>query len=213
MAEQLKTIDKSNWDTFGIDLAAQIARVRNANRPRGQGDPASRRRDRDGQSRSSWAGIDAYEKPAADLARQKLDQVVWYDTEHPVAAALIGNLTRIFAEVPKPADIRKQLADRKADLFKTLRPKFGGYGLLLRDDAGKWTVRTRGVPASGATAVVDYPNRGHAAPGGVATTRMPGSRRPRRWIHRSLSRWPNGKTEVGSSMIRPPATYHRERCC
>jgi hypothetical protein len=76
---------------------------------------------------------------------------------------MIGNLTRIFAEIPKAADVKKLLEAKKADLFKTLRPKFGGYGLLLRDDAGKWTVRTRGIPASGATAVVIVPAPGHAA--------------------------------------------------
>jgi hypothetical protein len=162
LAEQLKTVDASNWDTFGIDLAAQIAGAQQID----QVVKAILLRDAvTGTDKSlSWAGIDAYEKPAADLTRQKLDQVVWYDTEHPVSPALIANLTRIFAEVPKAADIRKQLEAHKADLFKTLRPKFGGYGLLLKDDAGKWTVRTRGVPAAGAGAVVIVPTIGHAAP-------------------------------------------------
>jgi len=161
LAEQLKTVDHSNWDTFGIDLAAQIAGAQQID----QVVKAILLRDAVTATDKSisWAGIDAYEKPASDLARQKLDQVVWYDTEHPVAPALIGNLTRIFNEIPKAADVKKLLADHKAELFKTLRPKFGGYGLLLRDDAGKWTVRTRGVPASGATAVVIIPTPGHAA--------------------------------------------------
>jgi hypothetical protein len=43
----------------------------------------------------------------------------------------------------------------------------------LRDEAGKWIIRTRGIPASGATAVVIVPVQGPAV--SVPAASQPGS--------------------------------------
>lgn len=147
IAEQMKTIDDRNWETWGID---QIDRLI-ANEAI---DPVVRAillRDllRATARVTHWATADQYERSIADLERQKLDSIVWYDVTNPVPPVVLDNLKGIIAKIPKSDAIRKRLTERKTEIFSGLKSPVLGTAMLLRDEAGAWQVTTApGTPGA-----------------------------------------------------------------
>lgn len=141
LGELLKAVDRTNWETFGPDLIDRIV----AEEKIDVVVKATLLRDAltATAKAASWAASGAYDKVLGDLVRQRLDEVIWFDLDRPVAEVTITNLRRIFQSVPKAAAVKPVIAAKRAELVRSLQPMFGGVGMLLRDDAGKWIIQTR----------------------------------------------------------------------
>ena len=138
LAEQMKTVDDRNWDTWGIDLVDRLA--------------ADEKMDavvraillREAISAvtaiDGWALGNFYDRSLGELTRQRLDPVVWYDQEHPVPAITLTNLKAIVSKIPRGAGARSIVQARRGEVFQVLKPNIVGLGMLLKDDDDKWQV-------------------------------------------------------------------------
>ncbi|QOV87995.1 hypothetical protein [Humisphaera borealis] len=161
MAEQMKTVDDRSWDTWGIDQVDKLI----ANTAI---DPVVRAillRDllRATSRVDGWAIGDLYDRAIADLERQRLDNIVWYDQTNPVPAVTMDSLKSIIGKIPRGDVARKLVAERRASLFSGLKPPFVGTAMLLKDDAGKWKVATAAGTASATSAFAVKPPDGAAS--------------------------------------------------
>ena len=155
LAEQLKTVDAANWETFGVDLVDSIVAQAGI-------DPVVksillREAVRATAKADGWAVGDVYDKALDGLVRQQLDGVVWYDPEHPVSAAMVANLKRIIDSVPKAADVRRAIRARRAELLGTLDPPFSGDGSAAEGRRREVGRPIRRPPPAGSVALAIVP--------------------------------------------------------
>lgn len=158
LSEQLKTVDRTNWDTWGIDLVSRIANEDKID------DVVKGLMLRDALQATmrvdAWGLGDIYDKTMNDLVRQRLENTIWYDPDKPVPEVTHASLKRIFASVPKAADVKQALIARRLELFRSLRPVFGGSGVLLRDDSGHLEVQSPSPILSGSAGWAVVPPAG-----------------------------------------------------
>lgn len=170
LAEQLKTVNRENWESFGPDLASSIAAEEKI-------EPIVkaillRQTIMATAQVLEWTKLGLYEKVLGDLVRQRLDQVVWYDPQQPLGEATLNNLKTIFASVPAAADVKKQVLAKRTETFRNLQPVFAarGVGLLLRDASGKWAIEGPSNGRRGPMAYAIEPPPGWEAGGNGAAT-------------------------------------------
>lgn len=134
LAAQLKLISQDNWDSWGTDMADQLVKddqITPVIKAAMLQQLLTIQRDVAG-----WALGNIYDRTIDDINRQRTDQVIWYDSERPVPQATLDALKKIFESTPKSADVRKRLAQAKADLFRAVRLESAGTGVLLRGNGG-----------------------------------------------------------------------------
>ncbi|MGN6366658.1 MAG: hypothetical protein ACTHN5_00075, partial [Phycisphaerae bacterium] len=169
LMEQIKGIDASNWDTWGIDAVDMLLRKKDMNvvikatviEKILQTEIAI----------AGWNGsgvADNYTQTLTELARQKPADLPWADLSKNSDLTL-KNLEKTLANIPPAAAVKEKLAAARANLFRQVAFDIVGTGVLLKDDAGHWSVASPGkdedgqlwtaLPAPGAAAPVDPPPR------------------------------------------------------
>ncbi len=141
LVDQLKLVDETNWDTWGIDVMEKLLKNDEMDivvkaiflLQALKGEDAV----------AGWAIGDLYDKPIKDFGRQNLDAVIWYDGDHPVTDGTKAALRKIMDALPKGEPVRTQLAAKKAELFKALSATYASSGVLMRDEAGHWQIYAR----------------------------------------------------------------------
>jgi hypothetical protein len=88
---------------------------------------------------------DTYERALADFTRLKLADIVWFDRDNPVSTVTLASLRHVIAGVPNGTEVKQRLADKKAELFKTLAFDYTSTGVLLKDSQGNWTLQPVGA--------------------------------------------------------------------
>ena len=140
MADAIKLIDESNWDTWGIDMSDKLVKntemdivvkaillqpVLKAN-----------------EQVAGWALGDTYSKAITELARQKAEEIQWIDADK-VTDGMKKAFKSTMDNLPPAATVKQLLQSRKVALFKAVKIDIGGTGVLLRDDHGNWDVSAR----------------------------------------------------------------------
>ncbi|MCL2640664.1 MAG: hypothetical protein FWD53_07460, partial [Phycisphaerales bacterium] len=144
IADDIKQVDENNWEIWGIDL---IERLRN-----------NKEFEKDNtivvqailiqqalksmNTVAGWALGDTYRSVSDALARQNLDQLVWWDLERPekITEKTRDALRDTIAKIPPAADVKKLLADKKTQLFRRLLLEPAAMGVALKDDTDNWFV-------------------------------------------------------------------------
>lgn len=166
LTERMKTVDDRSWDTWGIDLVDRLIAADKI-------DPVVRAillRDalRATARVDGWAIGGLYDRSIAELDRQRLEGIVWYDLLNPVPPVTLENLRTIVAKVPKGDVPRKLITDRRAQLLQVLRQPLVGTAMLLKDEEGKWRLEMApGTPA--ATTALAVRSAIEASPAPAAT--------------------------------------------
>jgi hypothetical protein len=143
LAETVKFIDEKNWETVGIDVIEQLRKNEDL-------DPVVRatlieQAVKGTDATSHWALGDTYERALADFTRLKLADIVWFDRDNPVSTVTLASLRHVIAGVPNGTEVKQRLADKKAELFKTLAFDYTSTGVLLKDSQGNWTLQPVGA--------------------------------------------------------------------
>jgi hypothetical protein len=146
LAVQLKQINAANWDSFGIRLVEQLQQEKEM-------DIVVRamlieQTLKAATQITGWGMGGIYDQAIADLARQELDNIVWYDPEKPVPAAVVTALQQIVDALPKADAALKSLAENRQKLFGAASCSFAATGSLMRDDNGNWAVYPCGAGAT-----------------------------------------------------------------
>jgi hypothetical protein len=153
--DSIKKVDESNWLTVGPSLVDTIVNAEDSNivvravllqaviKCNAQA--------------YGWAIDDSYDRALHDLARQKPEELIWYDPDRPLSQGTVNSLHEIFGAVPKATDIAPKIAAAQTALFKSLQTDPINTGVLLRSDAGL-TVQTIAPAADGNVAVAVTPH-------------------------------------------------------
>ena len=148
IADQLKLVSDGNWETFGIDLTEKLARNESM-------DPIVRamllqvimKTQQDVAGGSTGMG-DLYEKPLSDLGRQNPAQLPWWDPAK-ITDGTRKALKAAVDAIPPAATVKQKLMAGRATLFKSMALENMAAGVLLKDDAGAWTVSSKALPVGG----------------------------------------------------------------
>ncbi len=162
LVEQLKGIDASNWDTWGIDAVDALLKKGDMNLVIKA--TVIEKLLQTEITIAAWNGsgiADNYTLTLTELARQKPEDLPWADLSKNSEATL-KNLQKTLAGIPSAASVKEKLAAAKGNLFREVAFEIVGTGVLLKDDAGRWSVASTGkdsdgqlwtaVPAPGASA-------------------------------------------------------------
>lgn len=168
MADEIRQIDESNWDTWGIEAIANLA-SRDDIEPAVQG-ILLQQMIKTNQQIIGWAVPTAYERADAALARVELDSLVWYDPERPVTEGTNHAIRQAIARLPSAAEVKQEYLARRNEMFTMLDFRAGGTGLLMRNEAGRWEVYSAGEPAEDTVAWAVADRRSPAAPPQPAAT-------------------------------------------
>ncbi len=150
LATRLKQVGPENWDTVGITLIEDLRRDDKL-------DPVVRAIFLNQALKSTlqiagWGLAEVYEPAARDLARQDVENIVWYDPANPVASSTLDALKHISESIPRSDAALKALRERRAKIFTDVICRYEGTGILLKDEQGQWMVFTNGSPPAGSTA-------------------------------------------------------------
>ncbi|MCL2649187.1 MAG: hypothetical protein FWD61_19665, partial [Phycisphaerales bacterium] len=144
LADDVKRVNESNWDTWGIDLIDRIRHNKDLDQDREIVVQAIlvQQAIKTMNNVSDWALGSTYQNAAAELARQQPDQIKWWDLDHPEK---ITNKTRdalkeIITAIPPADKVKSLIAKKKEWLFKMLQFDPIAIGVAMKDDTGKWTV-------------------------------------------------------------------------
>ena len=77
-----------------------------------------------------------WERIANSLARQGIENLVWYDPAKPIPAATIDAIKKIFDNVPRADVVLPKLTEGRAALLKSVQWNCPSTGLLVKDAAG-----------------------------------------------------------------------------
>ncbi|HVT80442.1 MAG TPA: hypothetical protein VHM90_07280 [Phycisphaerae bacterium] len=150
IADQLKLVSESNWETFGIDLTEKVARNEAMDLVvRGMLLQVIMKTQQEVAGGSTGIG-DAYDKPLGDLARQNPAQLPWWDPAK-ITDGTRKALKAALDEIPPAATVKQKLAAGRTAMFKALTLENMAAGVLLKDDAGAWMVYSKALPVGGAT--------------------------------------------------------------
>jgi len=154
MADAIKAIDESNWDTFGIDWAEKLAR-----NPEMDLVVKAILLQQTLQTQDvvdGWALSDVYAKTLTELARQQPQNISWIDPEK-VTDGTRKALRTTMESLPTAASVKQELANQKAALWKSITLDLVGTGVLLKDDNGQWELHARSGVITGNIASVVLP--------------------------------------------------------
>jgi hypothetical protein len=163
LVEELKLINEGNWDTFGIGWAERL------------------RRDdkidsvvkgmlllqilKTQEAVAGWGLEDVYGKTIAELSRQNLPEQPWLDPAK-VTEGTRKAIKQTVEAMPSEAAVKQKLGMAKAGMFKAVTLDVVGTGVLMKDDAGQWTVYSKNVPPGGSLLWTAVPGAGPAAAAG-----------------------------------------------
>jgi len=138
LSGQLKNIGTGNWDTFGITLIDQLAHNQDM-------DPVVRaillqQALKTTVQVSGWGVGSMYDQAIRDLARQEVENIIWYDDARPVPPMTITALKQIIDSLPKPDAVIKALKDTRDGIFKDVTCRYTHIGILMKDESGAWAV-------------------------------------------------------------------------
>jgi hypothetical protein len=155
LADELKQIDENNWETWGTDAIDRVMKATDIE-PVVQ---AILLQDmiKTNKEVVGWALPGIYERAEAALARLDLPSIVWLDPDHPVSDTVKQAIQRAIARIPPGAQVKQAYAARRGAMYKALSLTVVGNGLLLRTDAGAWTIATPAPPADDAIALAIGP--------------------------------------------------------
>ena len=149
LVEQLKGIDAANWETWGIDAVDTLLKYHDMNlvikatviEKLLQTEIAV----------AGWNGSglsDAYGHTLTELARQKPADLPWADLNKNSETTL-KNLQKTLSSLPSASVVKEHLAAARANLFHEVAFDIVGTGVLLKDDAGRWSVASTGKDSDG----------------------------------------------------------------
>ena len=144
---QLKQINADNWDTVGVQIIDLLAKDKEM-------DPVVRaillqQAMQTTIQISGWGLGGLYDQTLRDLARQEVENIVWYDFAKPVPKPTLDALQRIIDTLPRTETVLQTIRDNRARLFKTVSCSFTTTGALMRDSAGNWTIYPVGTVDDG----------------------------------------------------------------
>lgn len=162
LANDIRVIDESKWDTWGIDAIEQLAK-RDDIEPAVQG-LLLHRMARADQQIVGWALPDTYDRAAAALGRIGLDRMIWWDPNKRIDKPTNDAIMEVIHRLPPAAETKKQYLARRDELFKRLSFRPIGTAILMKNDAGAWTVFAATVSDDGVTAWAVGSPAGQQAP-------------------------------------------------
>ncbi len=158
LADAVKLVNESNWETFGIDMTDRL--LKNDVMDSVVRAMLLQVMLKTEQEIAGGAGGfgDAYDKPLADLGRQNLAQLPWWDPSK-ISDGTRKALKQAAEEIPPSLAVKQKLAAGRAAMFKALALESMNdvlspmqSGVLLKDDAGAWTIYSKAMPVKGLTA-------------------------------------------------------------
>lgn len=155
MADAIKLIDESNWDTYGLDLTDKL--IKNAEIDIVVKAILLQQTLKANELVAGWAIGDVYATAERELARQKPEDILWIDAAK-VGAGTKKALQATMDAVPPAATVRQLLAAKKAELAKAMAPDVQGTGVLLKDSGGNWEIAARAGMREGNVAWVIVPS-------------------------------------------------------
>lgn len=147
IADKVKFISETNWDTFGFDVIEKLV----ANNDMDIVVKAILLQAAMNATRevNGWALGGMYDKAIQDLNRQKVTEIPWYDHTTPLPDATREALRKIIASIPTKQAALQRYSAQKAALFDQLNFHPTGTGVLLQNDKGDWVILARGASADG----------------------------------------------------------------
>jgi len=146
LAEAIKTVSQSNWDTLGVDLADKLAR--NDQMEIVVKAILLQQTLKTEQAVGGDLLGDIYDRTLDSLTRQKAEDLPWPDPSK-VSDDTRKAIKKIIDDMPAASTARQRLATSRSLLFKALSPDIVGMGVLLKDDGGAWGVQTHATPLNG----------------------------------------------------------------
>ncbi|HUO07319.1 MAG TPA: hypothetical protein VM008_03235 [Phycisphaerae bacterium] len=147
--DQLKGIDATNWETWGIDAVDSLLKNKELNIVIKA--TVVEKILRTEIAIAGWNGSNIGENYAVtltELARQKPGDLPWADLSKN-SEVTIQALQKTLGSIPSAASVREKLAMAKSALFKQAAFDIIGTGVLLKDEAGHWAVASRGKGGDG----------------------------------------------------------------
>jgi hypothetical protein len=162
IADQLKLISESNWETFGIDLADRLLK-NDAMDSVVRAMLLQQVLKTQAEVAGGETGIGGvYDKPLADLSRQTPAQLTWWDPSR-ITDGTRKALKQITDEIPSAASVKTKLAASRAAMFKEMALEKPAAGVLLKNDAGEWAVYSNELPVGAQTVWAVIPGAEAAA--------------------------------------------------
>jgi len=150
LADQIRQIDDTNWDTWAIDAIDELAR-RDDIEPTVQA-IILHEMIRTNQKVLAWAVPGIYEKADAALARLALDSIPWYDYQKPVGEGTNAAIRAAIKRIPPASEVKQKYLARKADMLRAVGFRITGTAVLMKDDAGEWQIYGALAPPDQTTA-------------------------------------------------------------
>jgi hypothetical protein len=167
LAQEIKRIDPTNWDTWGVEAAERLRTAEDL-------DIVVRavllQRILKAEQQVAGAELgDVYGATLAALAKAKPDDVPWLDPA-AVPESTRKDLAAIFAAMPTGEAVKAQLAQKRAEIVRIPVFDLAGVGMALRE--GEWTVASKTALPTKAVAYTVLPAEGArvASRSAVSTT-------------------------------------------
>jgi hypothetical protein len=134
LKDELKSINTTNWDTFGVDKLDRLINSKDM-------DPVARAILILNTIRTTQATLgplvkNIYEDSFDALAALKVEDIKFWDPDEKPSPTMMNNIAAAISKIPPAAEVRAKITENKMAIYKALTFMPDSSGVLLKDTGG-----------------------------------------------------------------------------